>query len=120
MDNFDFDYWKNLAATSPAEYEIQRCQALQEFTNKAPASRQPALNALVNTLCVRQHGTPMERVINAQVLMSESLSYFHTGWAELAQAAERALPVVHALLNDLNNLSNKVTRHGVNRPKSGR
>jgi len=81
MDNFDFDfdYWKNLAAASPSEFEIQRRKALQEFTNKAPASKQPALNALVDTLCVPQQGTPMERAINAQVLMSESLNYFHNG-----------------------------------------
>ncbi len=101
MDNFDFDYWKNLAAASRSEFEIQRYRALQEFANNAPASKQPALNALVNTLCAPQQGAPMERAINAQVLMSDSLSYFHTGWTALAQATEQALPVVQALLSDL-------------------
>ena len=106
MQNFDFDYWKNLAAASRDQFDIQRRQALEEFTNKAPAAKQPALRALVHTLCVPQQGTPMERAINAQVLMSESLSYFHTGWTELAQAAKEASPLVHALLNDLNKLTN--------------
>lgn len=101
MDNFDFAYWKNLAAASRSEFEIQRHQALQEFANKAPASQQPALKALVSTLCAPQQGTAMERAINAQVLMSDSLSYFHTGWTALAQAAEQAVPVAQALLSDL-------------------
>jgi hypothetical protein len=101
MDDFDFDYWKDLAAASRSEFESQRRQTLQEFANRAPVSKQPALNALINTLCVPQQGTPMERAINAQVLMKDSLSYFHTGWTELAQAAQRALSVVQALLNDL-------------------
>jgi hypothetical protein len=112
MDNFD--YWKNLAASSPTEFEIRRRETLQEFANKAPAAKRPALNALAHTLCVPQQGAPMERAINALALMSESLSYFHAGWAELAQVAQEASPVIHALLNDHLALSQRVNQRSVN------
>jgi hypothetical protein len=112
MDNFD--YWKHLAATSPVEFEIQRREALQEFANKAPAAKQPALKALAHTLCVPQQGAPMERAINALTLMSESLSYFHAGWADLAQVAHEASPVIHALLNDHINLTHRVHQRNAN------
>ena len=110
MNDFDFEYWKNLAVESRSEFEIQRCQALQEFASKAPASKQPALNALIHTLCVPQQGTAMERAINAQVLLNDSLSHFHNAWSALSHATGQALPVVQALLSDLEELDQQSHR----------
>ncbi|MFZ4481442.1 MAG: DUF3135 domain-containing protein [Rhodoferax sp.] len=104
MDNFNFDYWKELAATSAVEFEIQRRQVLQEFANKAPAEKQSALHALVDTLCVPQHGSPMERAANAQTLLSESLSYLHTGWSDIGLAAQQVSPTARALMDGCTDL----------------
>ncbi len=99
MQEFNFDYWKNLAETSPADFEAQRRKALQEVIDDAPPAKQSALTALVDTLCAPQQGTPLERAINAQVLMIESLTYLRTGWTELAAATEEGSPLEQALLN---------------------
>jgi len=33
MQDFDFDYWKNLASASPLEFEAQRRKALQQVVD---------------------------------------------------------------------------------------
>ncbi len=86
MQDFDFDYWSKLATSSPGEFEVQRRKALQEVVDTAPEVHQPALSTLLETLCAPQHGAPMERAINAQTLMLESLGYLKTAWVDLAAA----------------------------------
>ena len=99
MQNFDFDYWKNLAALSPVEFEQQRRMALQEVRNSSPAVHQPALTTLLETLCTAQQGTPMERAINAQTLMLESLADLKAAWESLVEATGEGSRIERALLN---------------------
>jgi|GEM_PF-1348493 len=92
MQDFDFDYWKNLASASPLEFEAQRRKALQQVVDGAPSAHQPALAALLETLCARQQGTPLERAIHAQTLMMESVGYLSTAWVTLVEATR---PLTH-------------------------
>ena len=75
MQDFDFDYWKNLFTQSPGEFEVQRRAALQEVVDSSPPSHRPGLATMVDTLCAPQQGSPHERAANAQTLMFESLDY---------------------------------------------
>ena len=88
MQDFDFDYWKDLAAASPLEFEAQRRKALQRVVDDAPPAHRPALAALLETLCAPQQGTPLERAIHAQTLMLESVGYLKTAWTSLVEAVE--------------------------------
>ena len=112
MQDFDFDYWKDLAAASPLEFEAQRRKALQRVVDDAPPAHRPALAALLGTTMiyvthdqveamtmadrivvmregrVEQQGTPLERAIHAQTLMLESVGYLKTAWTSLVEAVE--------------------------------
>ncbi len=56
------------------------------MVDDAPATHQPALAALLETLCARQQGTPLDRAMHAQTLMMESVGYLKTAWAALVEA----------------------------------
>jgi hypothetical protein len=99
MQHFDFDYWMNLFALSPMEFEVQRRAALQEMVDKAQPSHQVALAAMVETLCAPQQGSPLERALNAQTLMFESLAYLKAGWVVLAEETGEGSALECALLN---------------------
>lgn len=98
MQNFDFDYWKNLFAFSPTEFEVQRRAALQEVVDSSSPSHQVALAAMVDTLCAPQQGSPLERAINAQTLMFESLAYLKAAWIVLAEETGEGSAIERALL----------------------
>ena len=99
MQNFDFEHWARLARTSPHEFEVQRRAALQALVDASPLSQQPALVALVDTLCAPQQGSPVERAVNAQTLMLESLGYLKGAWDLLAQETGEGSPIERALLD---------------------
>lgn len=92
MNAFDFDYWKNLAAASPADFEVNRRKVLMEAVTAAPEKQRPALLALVETLCAPQAGSPMERAVHAQNLMMESLVYLQQGLGDLVRATGHSAP----------------------------
>ncbi len=92
MHAFDFDYWKNLAASAPADFEANRRKVLMEAVAAAPEHQRPALQALVETLCAPQAGSPMERAVHAQNLMMESLVYLQQGLGDLLRTTGHSAP----------------------------
>jgi hypothetical protein len=97
MQPFDFDYWKDLAQSNPAEFERKKHAALMDLVGHATPTRQPHLTELVTALCAPQPGTPLERAIAAQKMMLSSvldlqtqnieLLNAHTGHAKLTEDA---------------------------------
>jgi len=99
MQDFDFDYWKDLASSSPAEFELQRRRALQDVVDSAAAEHQSGLTTLVDTLCTPYQGTPLERASHAQALMMESLDYLKNAWVDLVEATAEGSAFERACLN---------------------
>ncbi len=99
MQDFNCDNWKNLATSSPLAFELHRRMALQDVVDSSPAVHQPALSALLETLCAPQQGTNLERAIHAQSLMLESLAYLKAGWEVLLDETAEGSALGHALLN---------------------
>ncbi len=81
----DFDFLCALYRKDPPAYESLRLQILQDAIAAAPAEHRPALR---RTLCriesARQAAaTPMEAVVAAARMMSESLQQLGDGWQQL-------------------------------------
>jgi hypothetical protein len=83
MDNSEFQRWATLAQHSPTEFEAQHRQALLDVAASMPSKHQPMSRTLIDALCAPCRCTAIERLLHAQMLMSESLTSMQDAWADL-------------------------------------
>ncbi len=97
MSDFNFDHWKNLAETSPAEFEKQRRNALMALVTAAPESQRAGLQALVDSLCAPTHATGLEKAVHAQNLMMESLVQLQQSLGNMLKGLGVSAPAPNAV-----------------------
>lgn len=63
----------------------------------APEAQRPALLALVDSLCAPRHGSPFEKAVHAQNMMTESLVYLQRSLGGLVRSVGGLVPQPSAI-----------------------
>lgn len=92
MTDFSFDHWKNLAQSSPEQFEVERRKALMALVEAASPAQRPALLSLVDNLCAPQQGSPLEKAVRAQNLMMDSLVTLQRSLGDLVRSVGGTAP----------------------------
>lgn len=89
MDKIDFEYWANLYATDPVEYEKQRVQLLEQHILSAPVEHRNSMR-MIQLECdtIRQMYPPLEATVKIAELMVENLKVLRARMTELREMIE--------------------------------
>ena len=95
MTQFDFEYWMGLAGKDPEAFEREKKSALMNLVTQAPESMQNHLTGLVDSLCIPQEGSGLDKARHAQSIMVQSLQDLQRANLTLMQSlAEMTAPLV--------------------------
>jgi hypothetical protein len=83
MTNFDFEHWKNLAATQPTGFDTEKRKALLSLIEHATPESREKLIKLIDTLCAPSNKSPLEKAVQAHNLMMPSLYLLEATWRSL-------------------------------------
>jgi hypothetical protein len=89
MDKFNFDYWKDLYESNPAEYERQRTEFLNQKIMDAPVAYRNSMR-MIQLECdtIRAMYPPMEATIKIAELMVVKLKDLRAHLTELREIVE--------------------------------
>lgn len=85
MDDFDFDYWAQLAVKDPANFDRLKKEFLLKEIEKmqATSTQKQELTALATELSKKSDMSPKDSMMHANALMMQSLNSLNQGMQAL-------------------------------------